>query len=68
MESVATGTAPAASKDPEEEWRKRITSILMEGQPLVIIDNFPTERVFDSVSLAAAVTSPEWTDRRLAGR
>ncbi len=65
VDAVPVQTVPSASRDPEEEWRKRITAILMESHPLVLIDNVPETMAFDSVNLAAALTSPEWIDRRL---
>ncbi len=47
----------------DEEWRKRITSILRMGTGLVIIDNL--EGTLESPSLAAALTVDTWSDRIL---
>ena len=52
-------TAPSNS----EEWRKRITSILLRGTTIIIIDNVGSR--LDSGDLAAALTTPTWSDRRL---
>lgn len=65
VEAVPVQTVPSAQRDPEEEWRKRITSILLECHQLVLIDNVPETMAFDSINLAAVLTSPEWIDRRL---
>ncbi len=65
---IATGvnsymtTAPAG-REREEEWRKRVTSILSDGRLLVVIDNL--EDVFVSPTLCALLTSTNWSDRRL---
>jgi hypothetical protein len=48
-----------------EELRKRITAILLQGQPAVFFDNVPVGTKLDSGSLAAALTSPRWRDREL---
>jgi hypothetical protein len=46
----------------EEEWRKRITAKLLEGHAIIVLDNLSR---LDSPSLAAAITAPVWSDRRL---
>lgn len=46
-----------------EEWRKKITSLLADGKPYIILDNL--KRVLESESLAALLTSTTWTDRVL---
>jgi len=46
-----------------EEWRKKITSLLADGKPYIILDNL--KRVLESDSLAALLTSTTWTDRVL---
>ncbi|MCG3177484.1 MAG: hypothetical protein MOGMAGMI_02458 [Candidatus Omnitrophica bacterium] len=51
-----------APKD-EDEWRKRITSLLMSGSSVVVIDNI--SGVFRSDQLAAAITADWWEDREL---
>lgn len=62
---IATGGTAAVTTAPrsEEEWRKRITSVLWGGQRLVLIDN--VEGTLQSPSLAAAITAPVWQDRLL---
>lgn len=55
-------TAPEG-RQKEDEWRKRITSILSDGLPLVVIDNL--EAVFNSPTLCALLTSENWSDRIL---
>lgn len=47
----------------EEEWRKRITSTLLGTPEFVVIDNL--SRKLASPSLASALTSAVWNDRRL---
>lgn len=47
----------------DEEWRKKITSLLIAGRPVIIIDN--VERTLCSGQLAAVLTTSEWTDRIL---
>ena len=46
-----------------EEWRKKITSLLADGKPYIILDNL--KQVLNSESLAALLTSTTWTDRVL---
>ena len=61
---VATGRdemMPAPSK--EEEWQKVITSCLLRGTTVNVIDNI--EQPVQSAALAAVVTSNLWTDRIL---
>jgi len=63
--SVVTGRPAAinAECDSEDEWRKRITATLLNAPSLVVIDN-----VRDGLSssvLSAALTSQQWSDRRL---
>ncbi len=53
------GTAPS----DKEEWRKRITSLLMQDSRFVIFDNI--EGLFTSESLSSVATTGEWTDRKL---
>ena len=52
-------TAPTT----EEEWRKRVTSILDRGSSVVILDN--VDQMLRSPSLSALLTSPVWEDRLL---
>ena len=52
-----------AEGDRDEEWRKRITAILIKAPPAVLIDNI--NRILDSGALAAVLTSTTWEDRLL---
>jgi hypothetical protein len=47
----------------DDEWRKKITSMLMEGKPSVLVDN--VSRPLDSGVLAAALTADVWSERML---
>ena len=53
------------SRQNEDEWRKKITAILMKASPLVLLDNIPDNSTIDSSSLAAALTCHQWSDRIL---
>lgn len=46
-----------------EETRKRLTSILIEASPFIMLDNVSGD--FSSAEICAAVTSPVWKDRVL---
>lgn len=61
--SVASESIP--SKDNDDEWRKKITSILLAASPFVLLDNIPDNTTIDSPALAAALTTDEWADRLL---
>ena len=55
---------PRMSWSPfDEELRKRITSVVMGGDPIVLIDNVDTE--LGSGTLDAAITGTTWKDRLL---
>jgi len=62
---VATGRDIEAipEADSDAEWRKRITSVLLDGGPVVLFDNL--NRSVDAGALAAALTSRTWKDRIL---
>ena len=47
----------------DDEWRKRITSLLVADQAVVIIDNL--EHILYSPHIAALLTTSEWADRLL---
>lgn len=61
----ATAGPPSTTTEArdDDEWRKRITSALIRGRPVVILDN--VTRPLDSGVLAAALTTPSWEDRLL---
>jgi hypothetical protein len=49
----------------EDEWRKGLTTKLIEGKPVVFIDN--VSRLVDSGAFAAATTGRIWSERILGG-
>ena len=61
---VATGREPTylPPRESEEEWRKAITSILIRGAGVVLIDN---ARSLASATLSSAITATAWADRLL---
>ncbi len=61
---VAFGSSAPVMAQPgqEDETRKRITALLMEAHPLLLLDNVSR---LDSEALAAALTSRIWRDRAL---
>jgi len=55
---------PMATAKDEEEWRKRLTSVLIAGRNIVLIDNVRGR--LDSGTFASAITAyPRWSDRLL---
>jgi hypothetical protein len=53
---VNTGRESEATPEPkEEEWRKLILALLMEGPPVILLDNL--NHTLDSGALASALTS-----------
>lgn len=65
---VLTGrTAPRmAPSDSDEETRKRITSIALAGDPLVLIDNVPSHQALGGAAIDSALTCGGlWSDRIL---
>jgi hypothetical protein len=63
---ISTGRTSAvltAPSDEDEEWRKAITSLLMQGRNVVTVDNI--EGQLASSSLASVLTSYSWQDRIL---
>ncbi len=68
LASIAVGEVAAESIPPkqnEDEWRKKITSILMTSASFVQLENIPDNTTIESPSLAAALTSSQWSDRVL---
>jgi hypothetical protein len=65
---VAVGTVSGESvpdRQNDDEWRKKITSILLKGPPLVLLDNVPDNTTIDASPLAALLTTHLWSDRLL---
>ena len=62
---VATSSSPAATSLPrkDDDLRKQITSVLLGGSPVVLLDNIT--HTLESGVLAAALTSRTWSDRLL---
>ncbi len=65
LAKMATGRSAAlmGEVDYEEEWRKQITAVLLEGPAIIVLDNIT--RVLASSHLARALTSTTWKDRIL---
>ncbi len=66
--TIAVGNVSSESipsKENDDEWRKKITSILLAASPFVLLDNIPDNTTIDSPSLAATLTTEEWSDRLL---
>jgi hypothetical protein len=62
---ISTGASPGviSEKDDNEELRKTITALLIEGASAVVIDN--VTRGIGQTSLAALLTARTWRDRIL---
>jgi hypothetical protein len=62
---VTTGHAASLLSPPhdKEEWRRILTSILIEGRTNVIFDN--VNQPLDSAELCIAITAEYWSDRRI---
>jgi hypothetical protein len=64
---IVLGHTPPMTTSPEGrecgEWRKRITGFLLEGKPMVVIDNATFS--IESAELCAVVTTPKFSDRLL---
>ncbi len=62
---ITTGRDPALTtlSRREEEFRKRLLSIALQGVPVIVIDNI--EGALGSPTLAAALTTVEFADRLL---
>ncbi len=52
-------------KQNDDEWRKKITSVLLKGPPLLLLDNIPDNTTIDAPPLAALLTTYLWSDRLL---
>jgi hypothetical protein len=65
---VATGKAATKDTEPEgrmskDEWRKKITSLLLAGATIIVFDNL--EQSLASSHLSAVLTTKYWGDRLL---
>lgn len=62
---IATGRSAEATTmwSSEEEGRKRLTALMLEGRTIIVLDNLPPK--FESGTLSAALTAPVWRDRIL---
>ena len=65
VSDVTTGRPANIMTAPEheEEWRKQLTSVLLEGQSIILFDNI-TDKL-QSPSLDAVLTAREWQTRML---
>jgi len=61
--AIGQNTAETPEAEDDAEWRKRITSTLLESPTFVLLDNLSAK--LDAGSLASALTSRYWEDRRL---
>ena len=57
------GAARTAYASDDDEMRKRITSIVIEGAPAVLLDNI--DRPIGGAALDAVLTAERWKDREL---
>jgi hypothetical protein len=62
---IAPQSNPKYPAEAEEEWRKSILANLMQGYPIVVIDNLPRGCKFSCAALDSALTKPEFTGRIL---
>jgi hypothetical protein len=62
---ITTGTVQGFTTAPsnEDEWAKKITSLLLDGRSVIVIDNLSSR--LDSAKLAAALTAQCWSERLL---
>lgn len=63
--AIGAEADPITEESREEEWKKKITSVLKTGSPLFFLDNVNGK--LDSAALATAITTPRWKDRALGG-
>ncbi|MHB1000501.1 MAG: CHC2 zinc finger domain-containing protein [Armatimonadota bacterium] len=61
--AVGTHVGSVTQASDEDEWRKRLTAVIMKGQQVVMLDNIT--RMLDSGTLASALTQIIWEDRLL---
>lgn len=65
LSEVSTGrpVEAIAEASDDEEWRKRLTAVLIEGPTIILLDNL--NRLLDSGALASVLTARVWKDRVL---
>lgn len=61
--TTGTGACMEACPDSDEEWRKAITSILMRGPQMVVLDNLSD--TLKAPKLSQMLTARTWSDRLL---
>lgn len=61
--TTGTGACMEACPDTDEEWRKAITSILMRGPQIVVLDNLTD--TLKAPKLSQMLTARTWSDRLL---
>ncbi len=66
---IATGgpCKPVTMSGCAGENRKRFTSLMMTGAPLILLDNIPQQRILDDAALASILTTTQPSDRLLGG-
>ena len=66
---IATGAPckPVTMSGCAGENRKRLTSLMMTGAPLILLDNVPQDRILDDAALASVLTTTQPADRLLGG-
>jgi putative DNA primase/helicase len=64
---IATGSdaARTAFTDDDTEMRKRITALVLEGDPAILLDNIPSGKPIALASLDNVITTRTWKDRLL---
>lgn len=72
--AAMTGNEPMLSPAPggraadaESEWRKRVTTTLLVGARVALVDNVKDGTTLTSESLEAVITANEWCERLLGG-
>jgi hypothetical protein len=64
--AVTGSTIPSVQLgEREEEREKRFTSLILEGETVIHLDNLPGTSILDSPSLASILTSSVWKGRTL---
>jgi hypothetical protein len=66
---IATGgpCKPVTMSGCATENRKRLTSLMMIGSPLILLDNVPQDRILDDAALVSVLTTTQPADRLLGG-